>query len=185
MAGKRMARETGSRFAVAALAGMLLGAAAATAEPMTKEACDAAEAERAPMLASGVPESLKKGPAWVKSNLGAAKLKEVERYIELQEKLLFKCGHAKLRTLPVPEGEEGADGLPAAKDAPDEKVAAPPAPPKRKPTAKKPEPRTIEAGVAGNQPGGPAKQPPPPRSKPKPKPDDAYRPPAKAAPATE
>lgn len=154
------------------------------AEPMAKEACDAAEAERATLIAAGVPETVKKGPGWAKANLGPAKFKDVERYIALQEQLLFKCGHAKLRTLPIPDGDEAGDGLVAPKDAAAEKAETPPVP-KRKPAAKKPEPRASEAAAAANQPSEPQKPAAKPRAKPKPKPDDAYKPPQKPDAATE
>ena len=151
---------------------------------MTKEACDAADAERATLIAAGVPETMKKGPAWAKTNAGAAKLKEVERYIALQEQLLFKCGYAKLRTLPIPDGDETGDGQVAPKEAVAEKAETPPVP-KRKPAAKRPEPRASEAAAAPNQTGEPQKPATKPRAKAKPKLDDAYKPPQKPDAATE
>lgn len=152
----------------------------ARAETLPKEACDAAEAERAQLTSAGVPETVKKGPAWAKANLGRDKLKEVERYIALQEQLLFKCGQAKLRTLPQVEGEEGAEPQPAATDSAAPAPAAPP--PKSKPAPKK-APAKSEASAtsaAAGQPVEPAKPASKPRPKPKPKVDDAYKPPPAA-----
>lgn len=150
------------------------------AEPMAKDACDAAEAERATLVAGGVPEALKKGPAWAKANLAAAKIKDVERYIALQEQLLFKCGHAKLRTLPTPDADE--EGQVAPKEAAADKIEAPPAVAKRKPAAKNVTPRTTAVGAADAAKAEPTKSEPKPRAKPKPKANDAYKPPQKQDP---
>ena len=143
----------------------------ASAAPLGKEACDAIEAERATLAATGIGEAVQKGPAWAKANLPPGRLKDVERYIGLQEQLLFRCGHAKLRTLPIPEPEDGADGQPQpAKDAP-----ASDEPAKQKPkAAPKKAKQSVEAG-GGAEPQKPATKP-----RPKPKADDAYRPPQKA-----
>lgn len=163
------------------LAGVLASSGAA-AEPMAKEACEAASTERAALLTAGIQETVKKGPDWAKANLPPQKLKEVERFIGLQEILLFRCGEAKLRALPHgAEGEDAAEGQAVAKDV--KPPGSPEQPPiaKRKPVASKPPPKKaavppgaepIEAGAAA-KPAAKAQ----PKPKPKPKVDDAYRPP--------
>jgi hypothetical protein len=150
--------------------GALAAAAAAQAEPLSKEACAAVEAEHAKLAAAGMPELVKKGPAWAKANLGAAQIKDVARYIELEGDLLFRCGHDKLR--------RGID--PAADGA---EAAAPPPRPQRKPgggTAAKRQ----EAGQPAADGKAAAQPKPKPKPKPTPKPkaqvDDAYRPPQQA-----
>ena len=101
-----------------------VGASAVVAEPLAKKACAAAEAERASLLAGGIQETLRKGPAWAKANVPPQRVKEVARYIALQEDLLFKCGQAKLRSLPLNDADEaGADDPPL---------------PNRKPVARRP-----------------------------------------------
>ena len=187
-----MDRQTRRARAIAVAAGLAWLAQSATAlgAPMAKEACDAIQTEHAALVQAGVPDTLKKGPTWAKANLAAAKLREVARYIALQEQLLFQCGLAKLRALPLPEAEDAGDSGPpkAETDAP--AASETPPVPKRKPPAK-PAPARADAASpsrapaeAGGQ-GEPAPPSPKPRPKPKPKPDDAFRPPAKAEAAKE
>lgn len=156
--------------AVAAVASAI--SAAAVAEPLAKEACDTAEAERARLLADGVQDAIRKGPVWAKANLPPQKLEAVARYIALQEDLLFKCGHAKLRTLPANDVEDSGDGVGAAKDTP----AEPPVAPKRKSPPRKA--AQAKTGPSANTADAAApKVAAQPRPKPKPKVDDAFRPP--------
>lgn len=162
------------RAAAAAVASLM--AAAAQAQTLGKEACDAADAERAQLLAGGVQETVKKGPGWAKANLPQQKIKEVARYIALQEDLLFKCGQAKLRTLPAGDGEDGGDSPGAAKEA-RAGAAETPGPPKRKPPERKAAAARAEAGPAAGDPAPAPKVAAKPRPKPKPKVDDAFRPP--------
>jgi hypothetical protein len=166
--------------AAAVTCGVVSGA---VAEPMAKEACDAAEAERSALLAGGIQETVKKGPAWAKANLPPQKLKDVERYIALQEQLLFKCGQAKLRTLPLNDGEDGEGPGTAKEAAPGDEAKKPPTPkPKPKPAPRKAAAPKAEASSAPGSavaadPATTPKAAPKPRPKPKPKVDDAYRPP--------
>lgn len=141
------------------------------AEPLPKEACEAIGVEHAKLTEAGVPELVKKGPAWVKANLGDGRVQEVARYIKLQEELLFRCGHDKLRAQPGGEGDEAA-GNPSTSGAPPL--------PQRKP----PVPDIFKARVVPAAAGAEAARSVPPRVAPKPKRkpkvDDAYRPPPKA-----
>lgn len=164
--------------AAVALASLIAAAGAVThAQTMPKEACDAAESERAKLLAGGVQETVKKGPAWAKANLAPHKIKEVERYIALQEDLLFKCGQAKLRNLPAGDVEDGADAPAAVKDASAAGASEKAAVPKRKPPARKSAIAKVDASPASAEPSAAAKVAAKPRPKPKPKADDAFRPP--------
>lgn len=169
----------------AAVALASIVAVPAVAEPLSKEACGTAESERAALIASGIQDAIKKGPAWAKANLAPGKLKDVERYIALQEELLFKCGQAKLRALPAGDGEDG-DGPVAAKDSSAASSAEQPPVPKRKaPPRKAPAPKSQASPTAADA-AATLKPGSKPRPKPKPKVDDAYRPPKpNTAPTTE
>lgn len=158
------------RFAVAALV-VGLGLGDAKAASLAKETCDAIDAERAALAASGVSETIQKGAAWAQANLPSIKLKEIERYIGLQEQLLFKCGHAKLRTLPLQEPEDFADGQPQASPPAIEPPAAKPKTVLKKPTKPKSEPAASQYDLAPKPPAKPSR---------KPKADDAYRPPQRS-----
>ncbi len=183
----------------------LLGTTA-QAEPLAKEACDALKAEQAQLTAAGAKESFDKGAAWAKANLSAAKLREIERFIGLEEQLGFRCGLAKARlTLPPSDEDVPADPNAAAAaptptvPAAPVKKAAPRPKPKPAETAAKPDVPVGETAPAATvppkpklkpkveavAPAGPVAapgEPPPARPKPSPKPksDDAYRPPPPA-----
>jgi hypothetical protein len=159
---------------VVAMAAAVAGVGRVGAEPLAREACDVLKAEHAQLEAAGLPETLKKGAAWGKVNLSREKLKEVERFIGLEEQLLFRCGLALQRGLNVPDGEE-ADQAGAAKDAAKDAAADAPPLPKAKPP-----PRTKPKVATGSEaePSAPSKEAPKPKAKAKPKVDDAYRPPA-------
>ncbi len=138
------------------------------AEPLSKDACDAVEAEHAILVLAGLPEIVKKGPAWAKVNLDPARMNEVARYIEVKEQLLFRCGHDKKRAAATAAGGQDAAG-----DR--DRERAPPLP-QRKPAPKKAvAPPRDKAAAAPHETRAPQ-----PAAKPKPKVDDAYRPPPKA-----
>lgn len=173
--------------AIIALCAWVGGGSPAHAQPITKEACDTAQAEQQALVRAGIPDQVKKGPAWTEANLGSAKMKDVQRYIALQEQLLFRCGHAKLRNLPGADGDEGDAG--SGTTSPGDAAAGPPSASavlKAKPAlAKAAAPKAAAPKPGAKDPGGVAKaaDKPKPKAKPKPKVDDAYRPPPAGAPA--
>lgn len=146
-------------------------AAQARAEPMPKEACEAVGVEHAKLTEAGLPELVKKGPVWVKANLGEARMLEVARYIRLHEELMFQCGFDKLRALPGTEADEASTGQTAA-------AAPPPLPQRKPPVPENFQSRPIPAAASARAPGAASPRPLP-KSRPKPKVDDAYRPPLK------
>lgn len=183
-------------FYVAA-AGLLL--AEAGAAPLDPESCNKLKGEQAQLEHAGARNSMAKGPQWAKANLGAEKLEQVRRLIEVDEQLLFRCTGRSLVELP-PEPE--ADPAPAPTDANDDAKDAPagkaekkagPAADKAKPAqaarsqddANKAKPAPAAKAPAKGE--KPAKQegvqPEPdkaaatvkPKPKPKPKGDDAYK----------
>jgi hypothetical protein len=163
---------------------LALPAGRLSAEPLEKEACETVLAEHGALEAAGVVESLKKGPAWAKANLPAARLKQVQRYIHLQEQLLFRCGYDKIRAKVQPDAEDDAAASTAAAPAPapDKESSEPPPLPRRKAPAKAAKSAPAPAEAKPAPPPKPKATPQPARAKPKV--DDAYRPPAKpAAPA--
>ena len=150
-----------------------LATAAAYADSLPEEACEAVGAEHAKLTEAGLPDLVKKGPEWVKANLGEQRMEEVARYIRLREDLLFKCGHDKLLAFRGLEGEDAADSRTSAADAPPLPQRKPPVPESFKSRA-----IPAAAGIADHG-AAPARVRPKPRRKPKV--DDAYRPPPKAA----
>ncbi|MDX2158403.1 MAG: hypothetical protein SFW09_18040 [Hyphomicrobiaceae bacterium] len=172
--------RSGAGAAVAAALLAWATAAPVVAEPLAKEACDTLKAEHAGLEANGLAETLKKGAAWGKSHLKPSQLRDVQRYIELEEQLLFRCGYARMKPLLAadPEEQEPQAARPGSDAAKPVKAAPKAPPPKRKtPSAPKAAAPESPSGTAdGSTKAAPA---PKPRPKPKPKVDDAYRPPAK------
>lgn len=181
-----------ARWSAGLLASALVAAAMvslAQAEPLAKEACDAAKTEQDTLVTGGIKDDLAKGPDWAKGNLKPDRLKQIQRYIELEETLNFRCGLASARfTLPEPPVEAAqppaeAAPKPKPKARPKPKAAAVPDPsaaPAAAEPGKTPQPAT-DAPVAKPQP----KPQPKPQAAPKPKVDDAYRPPQQANPGAD
>src|SRR5262245_8206144 len=182
------------------LQALLLGCGAAAAAPLDQDACARLKTELLQLELAGTRNNMAKGPDWAKVNLGADKLSQIQRLMEVEEQLWFRCQGKPLVVLP--EGVDGeaapaergkeAAGAPAkattdvkaAKDAqPAGKAQAkPPAPGKAGPQAVGKAP-AAKAGVPDKAaPAAPAAQAKP-KPKAKPKVDDAYRPPAADSPA--
>ncbi|MCL4767710.1 MAG: hypothetical protein KJZ80_15900 [Hyphomicrobiaceae bacterium] len=145
---------------------MLLAGGSAGATPLDEPACAALEDEQSKLVLAGVKSSMERGPEWARANLPAARLKEIERLIQVEEQIAFRCPQPK----PVREAREPAGGNGAASEkgaaAEGAKGKAPPKPPS-------------SAGSASPAPGQK------PKAKAKAKPEDAYVPPPKAKPRPE
>jgi hypothetical protein len=191
--------------------GLVLGAqvlllawvSVAIAATLDQEACARLKTELLQLELAGTRTSMAKGPDWAKANLGADKLQQIKRLLEVEEQILFRCQGKPLVVLP--EGvdaeaapapaERGKDGAAAAKPAPESKgqakdpaakAAAPAAAKAAGAPAKAPPGKAAAPAKAATEPAATA-APPKPKPKPKPKPnvDDAYRPaPAQPAPTT-
>jgi hypothetical protein len=154
-----------------AIACALAATSTGRADPLPKDACDAVGAEHAKLSEAGLPDLVKKGPEWVKANLGEARLKDVARYISLHEDLLFKCGYDKLKSRPGADADETSD-------KPDGDEPPPPLPQRKPPVPEAFKTRAVPAAASTSEAGEAAKRPKP-TSRRKIKVDDAYRPPTK------
>lgn len=160
----------------------------AVAVPLDAPACQELQVQLDALRAEGADDDMARGPEWARAHLPEDRLRRVGMLLEVEEKLNFRCGLAKI-TLPntieggeeeVPgpgeatiEGSGGTIALPQkAPPSPGRPstAAAPAAPPKA---------RTANPAVTKRQPaaatGAPRKVPA--KRRPQPKVDDAYRPP--------
>jgi hypothetical protein len=96
------------RTIIASLAALLLAVSPSRAEPLDKAACDALHAEAATLAAAGLKADMEKGPEWAKANLPEDRMKQIQRYIEVEEGLAFRC-----RKIAIPVKKK-ATGKPAA-----------------------------------------------------------------------
>lgn len=153
------------------------------AEPLSKEACDALADEQAKLVDAGVKEGMAGGAEGARARLGAQKLAQVQRFLTVDEQLLFRCGQYKARFVPPPEPEEPAEAAAKGADAPVQPAKGVPAKAKESKATPKPKPKTKPktAEKTGAPEAEKAKAVPPPAKR-KPKVDDAYRPPASSAP---
>ena len=118
----------GSRLCAAALLGLALAPNAAIAAPLPKDACDALKTEQNGLTATGIRAEMARGVVWAKANVTADKMKSIQRLIEVDEQILFRC--TPVRAATGPDGDDGKDGKDAAphpktKPAPKPKAAKP------------------------------------------------------------
>jgi hypothetical protein len=145
-------------------------AARADAAPLDAQACDKLEQEQADLAKAGAKQNMAKGPAWAAANLSPDKLAQIERLIEVDEQITFRCSQPKAAKPPTeakaPPKPPAADKAEAKAAAPGAKASAPKAPAAAKKAAA-PAPKAPAPKAAASQPA-------------KPKPNDAYVPPAKS-----
>lgn len=153
----------------------LASLAPARAEPLPQEKCAEFATEQMTLIAGGVKGDFAKGAEWGKANLKSARLKEIERYIEVTEQLGFRCGFARARLTLPPDDDSRAEAAAAAAD----KGEAPEAPKDEPKVLPKPKPKAkTKAAEAAPEPAAVPRPKPAPKvqAKPAPKADDAFRP---------
>lgn len=124
----------GSRYSAAFSIALLALAPATSAAPLAKDACDALKTEQYGLVATGLRSEMARGAVWAKANLTGDRMKSIQRLIEVDEQILFRC--ASQRAAANSDGQDDDDG----KDATPK--------PKPKPAAKPKAAKPAEA-VAG------------------------------------
>ena len=160
------------------------------AAPLDADACAKLKVERESLEQAGVRGNMAKGPQWAKANLPADKLEQIQRLIELESQLLFRCSGQRLIELPASveadpaatgPGEDASEGKAAAEPA-GKSDTPPPGATKKAPVAKaagKPSPATAKTDEKAKAPA--AKPPAPAKRTPEKAGEDGAEPPAKAA----
>jgi hypothetical protein len=113
-----------SLVALAALAALVAALTPARAAPLDAETCTKLQGEQERLENAGVEKDFAKGPAWAKANLGPEKLNLVQRFIEIEEQLLFRCRNKVIVNLP-PEAPAAGDQAEQDKDDDDKDTATP------------------------------------------------------------
>lgn len=122
-------RQRGFAFALLAGGMFVMSVSMALPTELDEESCRLLREEQERLASAGVRDSMANGPEWAKTNLPAAKLKEIQRLIEVDEQVLFRCPQPK--PVEVSNGkDEGKEEEASAKEAPKVPV------PKRKPKPK-------------------------------------------------
>jgi hypothetical protein len=185
---------------------LAIGAMApAAAVPLDASACEQLQVQLDALRSEGAAADMARGPEWARANLPEDRLRRVGLLLEVEEKLNFRCGLAKITLPNTIEG--GEEDVPAPGEATIEgsgsTIALPQKAPSGRPaaaaasTAPPPKARATTPAVTKQQPAkkavsAPAQktvkdaEPPatttipkkaPAKKKPPPKADDAYRPP--------
>lgn len=163
----RHAAEVAELIVVSIACLVLLSAAQAIATPLDQAACDKAKADQAEL--ADVPRLMERGAEWARTNAKPEQLKRVARWIELEERLQFRCGLIRL----TPGAERAAAEAQALEAQP------PPAAKPGEANATQPAAGTAISGPAQTPAGTPqagsagapaAEEAPKPKAKPKPKP---------------
>ncbi len=188
------------------LALALAAMAPAAAVPLESAVCEQLQLQQDALRTDGAAADMARGPEWARANLTEERLRRIGLLLEIEEKLNFRCGLAKItlpttieggeEELPGPgeatiEGSGGTIFLPQkAPPSPGRpSAAATVAPPKARPTppapAKQPPPKKA-APVRASDPPGTTTVPKtaPAKKKPQSKADDAYRPPPRTSEGT-
>jgi hypothetical protein len=177
---------------VAVLAASAAALTPASAAPLDAESCAKLETEHNDLEGAGVVKDMEKGPDWAKANLGLEKLQRVQRFIELEELLMFRCrSRAIVHLTPEREWSTDQDGDDKDDKDDDDKGAAPKpgtapakaaADPKQNPDAGKQSAPAAKPVAAPKKPAKAAGQPAEPgvtsiekRPAPKAKADDALK----------
>lgn len=66
-------------------------AGTARGKELDKAICKGLTKEKATLVLSGVPQTMKKGHDWAEDNLDQSGLNDIKRYIYIEEQLLFRC----------------------------------------------------------------------------------------------
>src|SRR5919204_1610182 len=85
-----------------ALALLAASAADASANRLDKAACADLNTELSGLLVPGLKEDMEKGPAWSAANLSPERLASINRVIELQGVLEFRCGNPARNIVKAP-----------------------------------------------------------------------------------
>jgi hypothetical protein len=152
----------------------------AAAVPLDAPTCQQLQVQYDALRAEGAAEDMARGAEWARANLPQDRLRRVGMLLEVEEKLNFRCGLAKI-TLPTTI-EGGEEELPGPGEAVIEgsggTIVLPlkaPSSPRRSTAARPPAKKAAPARMPATAPSPPKKAPA--KKKPQPKIDDAYRPP--------
>lgn len=155
------------------LAVPVLAITPAAAAPLDGETCKNLQAQLDTLRSEGATADMARGPEWARANLPLERLQRIGTYIEVEERLNFRCGLARI-TLPTTI-EGGEEELPGPGEATIEGTSGSIALPQRapgRPAAAAAAVTTVPKGAASKAPAAkaPATKPAPPKQ------------PAKAAP---
>lgn len=183
------------RWSLGAAHALMLALAAmspAAAVPLDAPACQQLQVQLDALRAEGAADDMARGPEWARANLLEDRLRRISMLLDVEEKLNFRCGLAKI-TLPntieggeeeVPgPGEATIEGAGGTIALPQKAPPSPGRPSAAAATAAPPKVRAANPTAAKRQPAAATDTPrkAPAKRRQKPKVDDAYRPPPRTS----
>ena len=99
------------------VAALLLQSSAARTTPLDREGCAKLKTEQLELERGGARGNMGKGPQWAKANLEPDKLQQIQRLMEVDEQLLFRCHGKSLVNMPKETELEPGAGVPRAPKA--------------------------------------------------------------------
>jgi hypothetical protein len=159
-------------LALAAAGAILVSNPAVRAAPLDEQACAQLKDEQAQLVKAGTKADLDRGADWAKTNLPPDRLRQIERYITVEEQILFRCPQPKPPRQAASEGSTEKTKRPKHKASPENEAAEAP---DGAPQSTKPTPAKTLGAKSEPKPGQPTAKPAAP--KPRPKVNDAYSPP--------
>jgi hypothetical protein len=127
---------------------------ASVATPLEKEVCSAFKEEHGQLVGAGVKANMERGPEWAKTNLSPDQIKQIERLINVEEQLAFRCPQPQppFERADNPDPAAVATGTLGASDPPKRVSPSVAARPLRKAKASRadnPDPAGVAAGAVG------------------------------------
>jgi hypothetical protein len=159
-------------LALAAAGAILIADPAVRAAPLDEQACAQLKDEQAQLVKAGTKADLDRGAEWARTNLTTDRLRLIERYITVEEQILFRCPQPKPPRQTASEGSTEKTGRPKHKGSTETQAAEAA---DGAPQSSKPDPARTSGAKTDPKPSQTTAKAAAP--KPKPKVNDAYSPP--------
>lgn len=102
------------------LALVLVSASGASADRFSRPLCKKLKVEYADALALGAGVDMEQGPAWAETNLPRERLRNIDRLLNLEADLEFRCSMSRTRIAAIkPERKPVIPDIPERKELPD------------------------------------------------------------------
>lgn len=126
MASAGTIRIEGAPTAASLVLWLAICAIHAVAAPLDAEVCERLQQEQVDLTRAGVKQDMAKDPTWAAANLTQDKLNRIQRLIEVEEQLAFRCLQAKPEKAAA-KAKSPAPKAPSTTDKKTEAKAEPPA----------------------------------------------------------
>lgn len=103
---------------------------ASSAGRLQREACEGLKGEQVKLVSAGAKSDMQRGPEWAKANLTPDRLQRIERLIDVEEQLAFRCPQprptAKVPAAPQAGSDRASPAATAAQQPAEKETVAKP-----------------------------------------------------------